>query len=1273
MRIQKKLSLLTLLINLLFINFSQSQNLHRWYQDGKVIFQLKTQSEYHIPSKDKIVDFENIDFLRNAKKRYGIYQVTQLHPNDPDMLLRKTYQIEFTDYTKVENLIEELSQNNFIEYAEKKELHESFLTPNDLGANSATGTGMWHLYRMNAQQAWDLSTGNPNVVVAVTDDAILQTHQDLTNKLVTGYDAPTGGSNTNPCGSNDGNHGTHVSGTVGAETNNGIGVASIGFGVSIMPVKIGNCNGQLSHGYEGVNWAANNGAHVINMSWGGGGFSNYGQNVCNAASNAGAILVAAAGNDGTSQQFYPAAYTPVIAVASTTTNDAKSNFSQYGNWITVAAPGSAIRSTWASSNTAYNRIQGTSMASPNVAGLLGLMKSYAPTASNQDLVNCLLSTAANISAVNPNFNGQLGSGRIDAFQALQCIGAYNVPFDIGITEITSPTSTVCGSSFTPEVRIRNFGSTTITSATINYSWNGTINNFAWTGSLSTGQSELVSLPAQTASVGNFNFVAYTSNPNNVNDLNNSNDTSTFSFNVDASGQNVDLTIITDCYGNEITWNIEDDNNNIVTSGGPFANVAGGATNNFSICLTAGCYTFNIFDSYGDGMFGSQWQNCSVNGNYFMRNSAGDTLFKMTAANADFGNSTSHTFCVIPSNIFNDAGVTQIISPQGFICNNSIQPTVEIRNFGQNPLTSVVINYNTGGNPQSFNWTGNLASGLSTTITLPSISVGNGQNTLSASTSSPNNTSDDNTNNDLATGNFTVFSNGLSLPFSEDFENNPFTNGNWSIINPDNDITWEIATISGTSPGNKAAKMNFFQYAQSSRRDGMISPKLNLNGYSSVSMSFEHAYRRFNQTASDSLIIYISTDCGNTFDRVFARGENGTGTLATAVTNANAFTPANTGEWCLGTVGANCFTINLDAYIGQEIFIMFEGFNSGTLGNNLFIDNINVNGVLAPVPPTANFSSNTQSICSGQTVQFTDQSSANINTWNWSFPGGNPASSNQQNPIVTYSNAGVYNVSLEVTNSFGTNQIIENAYVTVSQAQNLLLSADNLTICEGEQATISANGGTNFTWPNDASIVSTNQNQMIVSPNITTSYTVTSNGNCGSSIGDITITVNPLPSAPIIIQNGNVLSVNIPVGSAVRWYKDGQEITGAAGPNFTATTEGDYSAMITDLNGCSVMTESVNVKIDTDTSIKISEFGFNYQIYPNPSRGLFNLVITGANEEFFIHLFDQLGREINLNFPQKNEQNEVYYSINLESLSSGVYFLRLSNRKGIVTEKLFLQH
>jgi len=253
--------------------------------------------------------------------------------------------------------------------------------------------------------------------------------------MLPGYDAVDNDTDPTPCGSNDGFHGSHVSGIVGAETNNNLGISSIGYDVSILTVKIGDCNGALTGGYEGITCAADNGAYVINMSWGGGGSSNYGQNVCTYAWNQGAILVAAAGNDGVNSVFYPAGYDNVVSVASTTTGDAKSSFSNYGSWIDISAPGSSILST--NQTTGYQVTQGTSMASPLVAGLIGLMKSHAVGASNTDIINCLYSSAANIDAANASYIGQLGAGRIDAYQAMVCSNSFAYQLDAGISGMNS--------------------------------------------------------------------------------------------------------------------------------------------------------------------------------------------------------------------------------------------------------------------------------------------------------------------------------------------------------------------------------------------------------------------------------------------------------------------------------------------------------------------------------------------------------------------------------------------------------------------------------------------------------------------------------------------------------------------------------------------------------------------------------------------------------------------------------------------------------------------
>lgn len=933
---------------LVLIGFNSiAQNVHYDYQDGLVVFQLKESTKVILSNDNKEVDYRGVDYLSTLSS-FGVEEVIRLHPNIKDNKLRRTYQVKLTDPLKVDQVVRHLQNKSEIKFAELKELHRTLLTPNDPVYDA---TQMWGLFQVDAELAWDLSTGDANVVVAVTDNAIDTNHPDLANKMLPGQNTAENTNDPNPCGGNDGFHGSHVAGTVGAETDNGTGVASIGWDVSILPVAIGRCSdGALTAGFDGITWAADNGADVINMSWGGGGSSQYGQNVCNYAWNQGCILIAAAGNNNQSQQFYPAAYNNVVSVAATDQNDQKASFSQYGTWIDISAPGVQILST--DENNGYQYSQGTSMASPLVAGFMGLMKSFAPNASNTDLINCLYSGADNIDAQNPGFIGELGEGRMNAYQSLVCAQQFSVSDDAGIIDIDSPSASVCSSNFVPEVVLRNFGGNSLTSVTINYEWNGTPNTFNWTGNLATGQTQVVTLPNQTASNGNYTFTASTTNPNGVADQNPSNDESTQAFNLDPNGQLVDFELVLDCFGSEISWEITDDDNNnaVVYSGGGYADVTNGETINESFCMPSGCYTFTIFDTYGDGMHGSQWNSCSIDGDYSMTDESGALLFEMTANNADFGDDTSHEFCISNQNIANDAGIQTIIEPGEAVCDNSIVPIVRLRNYGVNPLTNVDINYQTTGGLQTFSWTGNLSTGQTENVTLPAVNVSPGQVTITAFTSNPNGLSDDNTSNDEENSNLVVQSSAQSLPFVEDFESNPFASPNWIIDNSDNGITWELETVSGNAPGNTAAKMDFFNYQQASQRDGMLLPQISLAGYNSIDMSFEHAYRRYDQTAADSLVIYISTDCGQTFDRLAEYAEDGTGSFATQTTNQNSFTPNDIEDWCLEPVvingdpiGSACNTINLDNYLGMDVIIKFESFNAGNVGNNLYIDNINIDG------------------------------------------------------------------------------------------------------------------------------------------------------------------------------------------------------------------------------------------------------------------------------------------------------------------------------------------
>ena len=180
----------------------------------------------------------------------------------------------------------------------------------------------------------------------------------------------------------------------------------------------------ITDGFKGVDYAISAGAKIINMSWGSTFSSPVNQSVIDAAHRRGIILVAAAGNDNEETLQYPAAYNHVIAVGSTTRNDSRSSFSNFGGWVDIMAPGSGVLTTNRTGSVGgYGAVDGTSFSSPIVAGLLGLMLSVNPCLSPEEAERILETTAVNIDAQNPNFIGKLGSGRIDAAAAVEA--AFN--------------------------------------------------------------------------------------------------------------------------------------------------------------------------------------------------------------------------------------------------------------------------------------------------------------------------------------------------------------------------------------------------------------------------------------------------------------------------------------------------------------------------------------------------------------------------------------------------------------------------------------------------------------------------------------------------------------------------------------------------------------------------------------------------------------------------------------------------------------------------------
>lgn len=348
-----------------------------------------------------------------------------------------------------------------VEYIEPVPVARPAYTPNDLGVEFGS-PNQWSLHHINAQEAWDYSKGSPGVVIAVVDNAFLPEHPDLLNKIPfntaetpnDGIDNDNNGYTDDFAGwnavANNGNvyaqsgsspHGTHVAGIAAAETDNGQGMASLSFLTRWVPVKAGNASDDITHGYEGIAYSATVGAKVINCSWGTFDSAATAKSVVDFALSKNCFLVCSAGNFATEQLVYPASYVGAISVAATTQTDAKLNTSSFGERVDICAPGSGIWSTTLTAGSpSYGFMSGTSMASPLVAALLGLMSGYAPPNSDAAILQCMYGTAQDIYGVPANsaYDSLLGHGRIDAERAMACLQAlYNL--DVPAQSLAAPT------------------------------------------------------------------------------------------------------------------------------------------------------------------------------------------------------------------------------------------------------------------------------------------------------------------------------------------------------------------------------------------------------------------------------------------------------------------------------------------------------------------------------------------------------------------------------------------------------------------------------------------------------------------------------------------------------------------------------------------------------------------------------------------------------------------------------------------------------------------
>ena len=469
----------------------------KYYQKGRIHIKTKTKfdnGKEHLLQNSTYLNNTLNKIGANVSKVFADYKQIEKYPEMKSVGFDRLYEIEIPADADPINICAELMQNPDVEYACPIYVRFPNYSPNDPKKNQ-----QYAISNMKLAQAWDITKGDPEITIAIVDSGTDWVHSDLAaniwsnpNETLNGVDdddngkiddirgwdfcATTNlsqflqgdfGDDNNPTNTVN-THGTSVAGCASAVTDNSIGVASPGFNCKIIPVKMGSeLQGYegIYRAYEGITYAANLGAKIINCSWGGIGYSPAEEQVINyAIKTKGCFVVVASGNDGTNNdEFpnYPCNYPGVFSVGATSSSNAMTNFSNYGYTVHSFAPGSSVYTTDASNQ--YTTIDGTSFSSPYTAGVAGLVlsvaKKYDQTWTPKKLFHQLRSTSDRNIMINNQLVDQV-YGSINAYKAV----TYNFPGGPTVPGISILGYTIDGTA----TNINNHNSHTFSATVKNY-------------------------------------------------------------------------------------------------------------------------------------------------------------------------------------------------------------------------------------------------------------------------------------------------------------------------------------------------------------------------------------------------------------------------------------------------------------------------------------------------------------------------------------------------------------------------------------------------------------------------------------------------------------------------------------------------------------------------------------------------------------------------------------------------------------------------------------
>jgi hypothetical protein len=355
--------------------------------------------------------------------------------------------------------------------------------------------------------------------------------------------------------------------------------------------------------------------------------------------------------------------------------------------------------------------------------------------------------------------------------------------------------------------------------------------------------------------------------------------------------------------------------------------------------TTTCYTFPHTDACtttGNGIMFENYMDYSYDNCLNLFTTGQKTRMLAVLNVAPYNALTTSNGCQSPVAVSNDAGITAIATPNGTICSSPFIPVVTLKNWGSNALTSCTIKWKVDNNALStYSWSGNLAAGATTSVTLTSTTATAGSHTFTCYTTLPNNAADGQASNDQLTSNFTVVGAAINLPFSEGFESSTFPTNGCTLNNPDASTTW-ARTTAAAKTGVASMYMDDYNYNGTGQLDYFILPNLNLASASNPTMTFQVAYQLYtnptsNPNYSDSLRVEISTDCGTTWTSLYFKyGTNLTTTTPTYSTTL--FVPTQN-QWRLETIALTSYASATNAMIRFKHSCDFE--------NQMYVDDINI--------------------------------------------------------------------------------------------------------------------------------------------------------------------------------------------------------------------------------------------------------------------------------------------------------------------------------------------